>query len=282
MTGASDTKSILLQLGVTPRKSMGQHFLIDHAVIERQVGYAKIKKGERVLEVGAGLGFLTEELVKAGAEVTAVESDRKFCEYLRGKFGSSLRLIEGDATKVDLPDFDKAVSNLPYQISSEITFRLLEQKRFELAILMYQKEFAERMVAGEISALYGRLSVMAAYRADCEILEIVNRRAFWPQPKVDSAVVLMKWRAPRFQPKDERLFVDVVRVLFSHRRKKISNGLVALSGQIGLTRERMKELVPEIPYAEQRVETLSPEEIGEIADFIWSVKSEGKRVRGRT
>jgi 16S rRNA (adenine1518-N6/adenine1519-N6)-dimethyltransferase len=114
---------------------------------------------------------------------------------------------------------------------------------------------------------------MAAYRADCEILEIVGRRAFWPQPKVDSALVKLKCRAPRFQPRDEKLFVDVVRVLFSHRRKKISNGFIALAGQLGFSRDRMKELVPEIPYADDRVEMLSPEEIGEIADFIWEMKN---------
>ena len=277
MSNAADTKSILLQLGVQPRRSMGQHFLVDHTVIERQVKYAKIKKGERVLEIGAGLGFLTEELLKSGAEVVAIESDHKFCEYLREKFGDKLELIEGDATKVILPEFDKVVSNLPYQISSEITFRILETRKFDIAILMYQKEFAERMVAGEISALYGRLSVMAAYRADCEILEIVNRRCFWPQPKVDSALVLMKSRPPRFQPKDEKLFVDIVRVLFSHRRKKISNGMVALAGQLGISRDRMKELVPKMPYADDRVEMLSPEEIGEIADWFFEIKVESKK-----
>jgi 16S rRNA (adenine1518-N6/adenine1519-N6)-dimethyltransferase len=277
MSNAADTKSILLQLGVQPRRSMGQHFLVDHTVIERQVKYAKIKKGERVLEIGPGLGFLTDELLKAGAEVVAIESDRKFCGYLREKFGDNLELIEGDATKVVLPEFDKVVSNLPYQISSEITFRILETRKFDIAILMYQKEFAERMVAGEISALYGRLSVMAAYRADCEILEIVNRRCFWPQPKVDSALVLMKSRPPRFQPKDEKLFVDIVRVLFSHRRKKISNGMIALAGQLGISRDRMKELVPEMPYSDDRVEMLSPEEIGEIADWFFEINVERKK-----
>ena len=277
MSNAADTKSILLQLGVQPRRSMGQHFLVDHTVIERQVKYAKIKKGERVLEIGAGLGFLTEELLKSGAEVVAIESDHKFCEYLREKFGDKLELIEGDATKVILPEFDKVVSNLPYQISSEITFRILETRKFDIAILMYQKEFAERMVAGEISALYGRLSVMAAYRADCEILEIVNRRCFWPQPKVDSALVLMKSRPLRFQPKDEKLFVDIVRVLFSHRRKKISNGMVALAGQLGISRDRMKELIPEMPYGDDRVEMLSPEEIGEIADWFFDITIESKK-----
>lgn len=277
MSNAADTKSILLQLGVQPRRSMGQHFLVDHTVIERQVKYAKIKKGERVLEIGAGLGFLTDDLIKAGAEVVAIESDRKFCEYLREKFGDKLELIEGDATKVVLPEFDKVVSNLPYQISSEITFRILETRKFDIAILMYQKEFAERMVAGEISALYGRLSVMAAYRADCEILEIVNRRCFWPQPKVDSALVLMKSRPTRFQPKDEKLFVDIVRVLFSHRRKKISNGMVALAGQLGISRDRMKELIPQMPYGDDRVEMLSPEEIGEIADWFFDITIESKK-----
>lgn len=276
MSNASETKSLLLQLGVRPQRSRGQHFLVDHGVIERQVKYAKIKKGERVLEIGPGLGFLTEELIKAGAHVIGIESDGTFCEYLRGKFGDSLELIEGDATKVDLPEFDKVVSNLPYQISSEITFRILETKKVGLAILMYQKEFAQRMVAGEISALYGRLSVMAAYRADCEILEIVNRRSFWPQPKVDSAIVLMKSRPPRFQPKDEKLFVDVVRILFSHRRKKISNGLIALASQLRMSRDRMKELIPEVPYADERVENLSPEEIGEIANWFFDNRTKSK------
>jgi len=277
MSNAAETKSVLLQLGVQPRRSMGQHFLVDHTVIERQIKYAKIKKGERILEIGPGLGFLTEELLRAGADVVAIESDRKFCGYLREKFGDRLELVEGDATRVILPEFEKVVSNLPYQISSEITFRILETRKFDIAILMYQKEFAERMVAGEISALYGRLSVMAAYRADCEILEIVNRRCFWPQPKVDSALVLMKSRPPKFQPKDEKLFVDVVRVLFSHRRKKISNGLVALAGQLGVSREFMKGLVPDIPHGDDRVENLSPEEIGEIADWFHDIKREKKK-----
>jgi len=267
----ADARDLLLQLGVRAQKSLGQNFLLDENVIERQVKYAEIKKGDRVLEIGPGLGFLTSELVDSGAHVIAIEKDSKFFEYLERKFGDTVKLIKGDATKVDFPTFDKVVSNIPYQISSEITFKILEGK-FETAIIMYQKEFAERLVAGEASAIYGRLSVMAAYRADCEIMEIVNRRAFWPEPKIDSAIVKMTSRPPQFQPKDENLFVIAVRVLFSHRRKMVANGLIAGASQLGFTRERMKELTPEIPYAEERVEMLTPEEIGEIADFFFDKK----------
>ena len=267
----AEARSLLIQLGVKAQKSLGQNFLLDENVVKRQVEYAQIKNGERVLEVGPGLGFLTEELVAKGAKVIAIENDKKFCEYLRTKFGETIELIESDATKIDFGPLNKVVSNIPYNISSEITFKILEGK-FKLAVIMYQKEFAERLVAGEASAIYGRLSVMAAYRADCEIMEIVNRRAFWPEPKVDSALVRLKNRPPRFQPKDEKMFVDVVKVLFSHRRKMIANGLIAGASQLGMSRDEMKALIPEVPYEEERVETLAPEEIGEIADFFFEVK----------
>ncbi|MDH4123538.1 MAG: 16S rRNA (adenine(1518)-N(6)/adenine(1519)-N(6))-dimethyltransferase RsmA [Thermoplasmata archaeon] len=271
----AEARDLLLHLGVRAQKSLGQHFLIDDEVVKRQVQYASIGKGETVLEIGPGLGFLTSELLDSGAKVVAIESDRKFCEHLRNRFSDSIELIEGDATRIDLPAFDKVVSNIPYQISSEITFKILE-RRFKLAVIMYQKEFAERLVAGEASAIYGRLSVMAAYHADCEILEVVSRRSFWPEPKVDSALVMMRSRPPKFQPKDERLFVDVVRILFSHRRKMISNGLIAGAAQIGLARDEMRALVPQMPYAEERVEMLTPEEIGEIADFFWDIRKHKK------
>ncbi|MEM2839449.1 MAG: 16S rRNA (adenine(1518)-N(6)/adenine(1519)-N(6))-dimethyltransferase RsmA [Thermoplasmata archaeon] len=268
----SEARDILLKLGVRAQKSLGQHFLLDENVVRRQVRYADIEKGERVLEIGPGLGFLTSELVKSGAHVIAIETDKKFHKYLSDKFGNSIELICADATEIDFPDFDKVVSNIPYNISSEITFKILEGK-FKLAVIMYQKEFAERLVAGEASAIYGRLSVMAAYRADCELLEVVSRRAFWPEPKVDSAIVRLKSRPPRFRPKDERMFVDVVRVLFSHRRKMITNALISGAPELGMTRERMRMLSSEIPYGDERVEMLTPEEIGEISDFLFGARN---------
>jgi 16S rRNA (adenine1518-N6/adenine1519-N6)-dimethyltransferase len=268
----SEARDMLLKLGVRAQKSLRQHFLLDEAVIKRQVDYADIKKGERVLEIGPGLGFLTSALIDSGARVIAIETDHKFCQYLRDKFGDKIELLCADATQIDFPEFDKVVSNIPYNISSEITFKILEGK-FDLAVIMYQKEFAERLVAGEASAIYGRLSVMAAYRADCELLEIVPRRAFWPEPKIDSAIVRMKSRPPRFKPKDERLFVEVVRVLFSHRRKMIANALISGAPALGMSREEMKALSQEIPYGNERVEMLTPEEIGEISDFLFDVKS---------
>lgn len=270
---SGEAKSILIELGIRPRKSAGQHFLVDSGVLKRCAEYVEIKAGERILEVGPGLGFLTEELLARGAEVVTIESDRKLCQFLRKKFGDKIELIEGDATKVELPEFDKVASNLPYQISSEITFRLLE-RGFDLAVLMYQKEFAERMVAGEGSAIYGRLSVMTAYRADSEILSIVEKKSFWPQPKVDSAIVRLRSRAPRFSIKDEKMFVEIVRILFSHRRKKIANALISEALRLGYSREKMREFMDEIPYSQERVESLTPEEIGEISDYFLDILKE--------
>lgn len=269
----SEARDMLLKLGVRAQKSLGQHFLLDERIVRRQVEYANIKEGERVLEIGPGLGFLTSELIRSGASLIAIEADRKFYEYLSEKYGDRIELIHADATTIDLPQFDKVVSNIPYNISSELTFKILEGK-FDLAVIMYQKEFAERLVAGEASAIYGRLSVMASYRADCELMEVVPRRAFWPEPKVDSAIVRMKSRAPKFNPKDERLFVETVKVLFSHRRKMIANALTAGAPNLGMSRERMKRLSEEIPFGKERVEMLTPEEIGEIADFLYNVRAQ--------
>jgi len=269
----SEARKIMMDLGVRPRRSLGQHFLVDDRVMTRCAEYADIRKGEKILEIGPGIGFLTEKLVETGGSVTVIESDRKFCEYLGDKFGDSLTVILGDATKTDLPPFDKVVSNLPYNISSEITFRLLERK-FKLAVLMYQKEFAERLVAGEGSAVYGRLSVMADYRAESEILEVVSRRSFWPEPQVDSAVVRFRVRPPRFNVEDEGLFADIVRILFSHRRKKIYNALISEAKFLGIAKEKIREIASEIPYSDERVEMLTPQEIGEIADYFWELREE--------
>lgn len=269
----SEARRILTELGVRPRRSLGQHFLVDENVIARCTEYAGIKKGEKVLEIGPGIGFLTEKLLGTGASLTVIESDRRFCDYLGNRFGDALTIVMGDATRVDLPPFDKVVSNLPYNISSEITFRLLERK-FKLAVLMYQKEFAERLVAGEGSAIYGRLSVMADYKAESEILESVSRRSFWPEPQVDSAVVRFRVRPPRFDVEDERLFVDIVRILFSHRRKKIYNALISESKFLGISKERLREIASDIPYSEERVEMLTPQEIGEIADYFCGIREE--------
>lgn len=256
-----DVVTVLKSLGVRASKRLGQHFLLDGRIAERHVAYADIGEGETVLEIGPGLGVLTELLCQRAKKVVAIEKDRRLCGYLLDKLDNGrLDIINGDALTTELPEFDRSVSNLPYQISSPITFRLLDS-RFKMAVLMYQKEFAERMIAGVGDDGYSRLSVTIYYRADCELLEHVPKEVFYPRPEVDSAIVSLRPRPPPFRVRDEKAFADVVNVLFSHRRKTVENALYPL-----LSRKDAKGEV--FPFRKRRVEELSPEEIGELSDRV--------------
>jgi 16S rRNA (adenine1518-N6/adenine1519-N6)-dimethyltransferase len=274
---AEEVRTILESLDKRPSKRLGQHFLLDDRVIRRQVELAELKPGETVLEVGPGVGNLTEAILAAGAEVVAVEADEAFCRFLTRKFGSRIQLVNGDAVRAFLPEFQKVVSNLPYQISSPITFRLL-QVGFEKAVLMVQREFAERMVAKPGTRDYGRLSVGVFYRADCEIALNVSRAAFWPQPRVDSSIIVLTPRPPPFKVADERVFHDVTKAIFCHRRKKVMNALAGDPASrayfAGATGQPDFE---GLPNSSKRAEQLTPEEIGELSDAFLEVVSSWRR-----
>ncbi len=262
-----EIKGILESMGKRPTKRLGQNFLLDDSVIRRAVAMAGLRAGEIVLEIGPGLGNLTEELLRTGAKVVAVEQDEGFVAFLKKRFGDRIGLVHADAVQAFLPPFDKVVSNLPYQISSPIIFKLLDTG-FDIAVLMLQREFAERMVAKPGTSDYGRLTVGVYYRADCEIVVNVPRSSFWPQPKVDSCVVRLVPKAPPFRLTNEAAFRDVTKAVFSHRRKKISNSLLVDPAVASLMTERVRGSVSELPYASQRPEELTPEQIGELANAI--------------
>jgi 16S rRNA (adenine1518-N6/adenine1519-N6)-dimethyltransferase len=262
----SELKRRIRDLGITPNKRLGQHFLIDEAVANRQVQYAKVGKNDTVLEIGPGLGILTGILSTRAKRVVAVEADPAAADYIERTFGD-VEIIRGDVLKIDLPEFDKVVSNLPFNISSSISFRLLERS-FDSGILMYQKEFAERLVASEGSKDYSRLSVNAYYRARSEVLETVPRSLFYPEPKVDASIVRLEPRRPPFEVADEDHFFEVVRALFTHRRKQIRNSLVLEWMNLTDTKESMAKFVSGLPGSDRRVEDLSPEEIGGLSNRI--------------
>ncbi|MGD0818258.1 MAG: rRNA adenine N-6-methyltransferase family protein, partial [Methanomassiliicoccales archaeon] len=162
------------------------------------------------------------------------------------------------------PTFDRFISNIPYSISSPLIFKLLDQD-FKMAVIMVQKEFADRMVAKADTDDYSRLSVSVYYRAKAEMMEKVGRTRFWPEPEVDSAVIRLTPRPPPFQVKDERLFHKLVEVCFLQRRKKISTILKA-------KRMVKPEDIDRIPYRDERVEAITPEQIGELADAVFQLR----------
>ncbi len=243
-------------------RRFGQHFMVDERILKREVEYADVSKEDVVLEIGPGTGNLTKYLVEKAKKVYAIEKDRALARLIEDEF-PEVEVIVGDAMDMDWPEFDKMVSNIPYEISSPLTFKLLEHE-FELAVITYQLEFAERLVAYAGDWAYSRLSVMAYYRAEMEMLERVPKSAFRPRPKVDSAIVqIMPRKEPPFHVEDEKLFEEVVRVLFSARRKTVRSALKARYGEV------------KTEYGAMRVEELTPEEIGEIANLIFEKIKKG-------
>jgi 16S rRNA (adenine1518-N6/adenine1519-N6)-dimethyltransferase len=255
-------------MGLAPDKRKDQHFLVDRGVLERIVAAADINKDEIVLEIGAGPGNLTKLLSEKAKHVYAVETDQRFVKKLETDFaGSNVTVLQGNALKIDFPRFDKAVANLPYSISSDVTFKLLAMP-FQLAVLMYQREFALRMVATAGSEDYSRLSLTVQHYAEVQILFNVSRRAFVPQPEVESTVVKLTPRLPGYTVRDENLFMRLVTAAFAGRRKRLRNAILKNAHMMGI--RDPKEIVATLPQdlLDRRAEQVSPEEFAQLADKI--------------
>jgi 16S rRNA (adenine1518-N6/adenine1519-N6)-dimethyltransferase len=227
--GSRDPDALIRRAGERGNPDFDQHFLVDDRVVDRIPGF--LPEGadtSHVLEIGGGPGVLTDRLLAVADHVTVIERDPTFAAHLRAEFAAAredgrLTVIEGDALEVDLPEFSACVSNLPYSASSEIAFRLLPLGN--PLVLMFQKEFADRMAADSGSDDYGRLSVSAQHYADVEVVEAVPNTAFDPQPAVQSAIVRLTPRAPDYEVDDETFFLDFVKAIFTQRRKTIRNGI---------------------------------------------------------
>jgi 16S rRNA (adenine1518-N6/adenine1519-N6)-dimethyltransferase len=225
-----DPDALLRRAGVRGNPDRDQHFLVDDRVLDRLPGYAEEAGFDRshVLEIGPGTGALTDRLLAVADRVTAIERDPDLAAFLREEFADEiaagrLTVVTGDALDVDLPEFTVCVSNLPYGVSSEIAFRLLP--RGKPTVLMFQKEFAERMAAEVGTDDYGRLSVSAQHYADVEVVEPVPKEAFSPPPEVESAVVRTTPRAPDYEVDDEAFFLRFVKAIFTQRRKTLRNAI---------------------------------------------------------
>ena len=246
------------------KQRFGQHFLVDLSVANREVGYAKLTKDDVVLEIGPGKGVITHLLAQKAKQVIAIEIDQRLVEKLKITLPENVTLICADVLSVDfglLPRFTKIVSNLPFQISSPITFKLLELS-FLRAILIYQKDFAERLVALPGKKEYSHLTVGISYKAHCRILEDVTRNSFSPVPKVDSSIVeIIPRKKPLFNVQNEQFFLKLTRQLFNHRRKKIRYTIKTTYGDL-----------EQLPYLDQRVGELTPEQIGELSNVLWRLK----------
>ena len=268
----SATRHILKTFDLRASKKLGQNFLTDSSVVQKIVDAAEISTGDEVLEIGPGIGTLTQGLLEAGAKVTAVEIDKKLPAVLEKTLEGyeNFKLVQGDILKVDIekimpPNF-KVVANLPYYITTQILLTLLEKKLPVTKIVtMVQKEVAERMTAAPNSKIYGAMTVAVQFRADVKIAFEVPPSAFLPRPEVTSAVVVCDVRESPFKVADEEFFIKVVRAAFGQRRKTLVNSLLGA----GFLREKILaalEVANILP--ERRAETLSIEDFVNLANNL--------------
>jgi 16S rRNA (adenine1518-N6/adenine1519-N6)-dimethyltransferase len=264
----TSTKKLLREYGVRPRKKLGQSFMVDEKLMLRMMDYAELKSTDTVLEIGAGLGFLTELLAEKAGKILAIELDRKLIKILNEKlaFNEKIEIIQGDFLKLKINGYNKVISNPPYSLSSNILFKILESP-LECAVLTLQSEFAERLVANPGDESYGRLTVMAFVKSEVELMENVPRTAFFPIPEVSSKVVKIKPKKIELSIPNWHIFEETVRILFTQRNRKLKNALEVF-GKVKKI-ENFKPIIQNIPFLERRVFTLTPEEFGVVANEIW-------------
>ncbi len=263
------------------KKRLGQNFLVDAGAIQAIFDAAKISEEDTVIEIGAGLGFVTEQLVKHAKKVIAIELDEDAIKHLKRIDADNLEIIHQDILKTDLSTLAsekvKIVANIPYYITSPIIAHLLgeiddlnnkNRNQIEDIILMVQFEVAQRIVATEKSPAkqYGLLTILAQFWADCEIIQKVGKRSFFPSPKVDSALIKLTVRKePKLKLSDYSHFRKTIKASFAQRRKNVKNCL--MNG--GFLRENVSTSLKNLNIAEtDRGETLSIEKFGELSEEL--------------
>ncbi len=263
------------------KKRLGQNFLINPEIISDIIEFADIHSEDIILEIGPGVGFVTEQLVKYAKKVIAVELDEEAIKELQKLEADNLEIIHADILKTDLSELCggklKVVANIPYYITSPIIAHLLgeiddldnkNRVKIENIILMVQEEVAHRIVATEKSSgkQYGLLTILSQFWADCSILRLVGRKSFYPAPKVNSALVSMKVRKePLLKLSDYSFFRKVVKAGFAQRRKTLKNCLL----NAGFNRDKTENAITKMGLDENiRGEKLSIKQFGDLSEVL--------------
>ena len=276
-----NTIEVLQKYNFNFQKKFGQNFLIDTSVLDRIVSAAEITAGDCVLEIGPGIGTMTQRLAAKAREVVAVEIDRNLIPILEDTLSDcdNVTVINDDILKVDINKIVqeknggnpiKVVANLPYYITTPIIMELFESHvPLKSITVMVQKEVADRMQVGPGTKDYGALSLAVQYYAKPEIITRVPASCFMPKPDVDSTVIrLTRYEKPPVEVEDEAYLFAVIRASFNQRRKTLANGL-ANAGNLGVNRQVVEETLDEMGLSRQiRGETLDLKQFTDLSNRL--------------
>jgi 16S rRNA (adenine1518-N6/adenine1519-N6)-dimethyltransferase len=277
------TKEVLARYNMSAKKKFGQNFLIDGGVLEGIVEAAGVTDKDCVLEIGPGIGTLTQYLAEAAGRVVAVEIDKTLLPVLADTLSEydNVTVINEDVLKVDIDKIIeeynegrpiKVVANLPYYITTPIIMKLFESGALiESITVMVQKEVADRMAAGPGNKDYGSLSLAVGFYAEANTVIDVPPSSFIPQPNVGSAVVkLTKYPEPKVKVKDSKYLFEIIRTSFNQRRKTLSNSL-SNNASLGVSRDKVSAALVKMGIDERaRGETLTLEQFAELSDILQS------------
>ena len=280
MFNQTQIKRFLKDNDIRPKKEFGQNFLIDKNINDKIINYLNPTTEDIVIEIGAGFGNLTIPIAQSSYKIYAIEKDKRIARVLRDNLSglNNVEVIEGDFLKLDLNNIllkkdskkVKIVGNLPYYISSPIIFHLLDYRnKIDYILFSLQKEVAARLTSQPHSKDYGILSCLVNMYAECKSLVDIKRNSFYPQPKVDSSLVSLRFlESPRYEIVDEEGFRQVIKAAFSKRRKQILNALSSYRG-FGLSKDIAKGILDELNIdVRRRAEDISLKDFARLANTI--------------
>lgn len=254
-----------------PKKSLGQHFLVDKNILRKIISACHLTRSDIILEIGPGTGVLTREIAPCVRRVIAVDSDSNLCRHLKKEFsGRNVDIIHSNILRYDfasLPKNIKVIGNLPYYISSPILERIIQHRRhFDSVFITVQYEFGKRMVANADTKDYSALTLFVGYYTDPKILFKIKNTSFKPAPKVHSCFIKLDIRKNfRYKAEDESLLWNVVRCTFQQRRKTILNSLSRL-----IEKERLRPMLDSLKInPQQRAENLTLKDFVSIANAVY-------------
>jgi 16S rRNA (adenine1518-N6/adenine1519-N6)-dimethyltransferase len=272
MSLLAEVKHILKQYNIKPKRRLGQNFVICPSLISKMIDSANVESNDVVLEVGAGLGFLTRKIAERAKKVIAVEIDAKLVNILRSmlKDFENVSIMHANFLKLNISNVDKIISNVPFNISSPLLFKIAQEIRFKLAVLTLQKEFVDRMLAKPGSKDYGRLSVTSNFFFQIDFLENVSKNCFYPQPEVDISLIRLTPKNVSPQDSVNLFFLDFIRIIFTCKNKKLRNALDIYFKLKNLPEKIYDDMACRVPFIEKRVVELNIDELYMIASLLYN------------